>query len=259
MRKNKGKVHTLIALLAVMLCMTAFSTVAYAGGGDESYHTEPTETATRPAEPEEAPEYKPGTPFIEDGNLVTRDLLFDEQTNKQYITVETRNGNTFYIVIDYDKPIDEDGEQFYTYFLNMVDEEDLLAIIDDGKKDTPAACNCTEKCTAGKVNTSCPVCSANMSECAGKDATPAEPEETGQPQEESKGSAGGMAVFALLAVVAGGGAFWYFKLRKPKSSVTGSDDLDDFDFDEDDDGEAESDPALETAEPEEPAEQEDDE
>ena len=48
--------------------------------------------------------------FSEDGNLVTRDLLYDAATNKQFITVETSGGNTFYIVIDYDKPVDEDGE-----------------------------------------------------------------------------------------------------------------------------------------------------
>ena len=40
----------------------------------------------------------------------------------------TRNfWDTLYIVIDYDKPTDEDGEQYQTYFLNMVDEADLLA------------------------------------------------------------------------------------------------------------------------------------
>ena len=49
-------------------------------------------------------------------------------TNKQFITVQTSGGNTFYIVIDYDKPTDEDGEQYQTYFLNMVDEADLLAV-----------------------------------------------------------------------------------------------------------------------------------
>ena len=30
-------------------------------------------------------------------------------TNKQFITVQTSGGNTFYIVIDYDKPTDEDA------------------------------------------------------------------------------------------------------------------------------------------------------
>ena len=61
---------------------------------------------------------------------MTRDLLYDAATNKQFITVETSGGNTFYIVIDYDKPVDEDGEQYHTYFLNMVDEADLLAALE---------------------------------------------------------------------------------------------------------------------------------
>ena len=30
------------------------------------------------------------------------------------ITVQTAGGNTFYIVIDYDKPVDEEGEQYET-------------------------------------------------------------------------------------------------------------------------------------------------
>ena len=42
--------------------------------------------------------------------------LYDKATNKQFITVQTSGGNTFYIVIDYDKPTDEDGEQYQTYF-----------------------------------------------------------------------------------------------------------------------------------------------
>ena len=59
----------------------------------------------------------PGEGFTEDGNLVTRDLLYDKATNKQFITVQTSGGNTFYIVIDYDKPTDEDGEQYQDLFL----------------------------------------------------------------------------------------------------------------------------------------------
>ena len=67
--------------------------------------------------------------FTEDGNLVTRDLLYDKATNKQFITVQTSGGNTFYIVIDYDKPVDEAGEQYHTYFLTMEDDAGLLAAL----------------------------------------------------------------------------------------------------------------------------------
>ena len=42
-----------------------------------------------------------GTGFTQNGNSVTRDLLYDKYSNKQFITIETRNGETFYLVIDY--------------------------------------------------------------------------------------------------------------------------------------------------------------
>ncbi len=89
-------------------------------------------------------------------------------TNKQFITVETSGGNTFYIVIDYDKPVDEDGEQYHTYFLNMVDEADLLAALEAAGGELPA-CSCAEKCAPWEPSIRiATVCAVNMSECAGK-------------------------------------------------------------------------------------------
>ena len=92
---------------AVLLCGFAIPAYAYSDGGNE----EPPVVEETPAT-EPAPTITPGEGFSEDGNLVTRDLLYDAATNKQFITVETSGGNTFYIVIDYDKPVDEDGEQY---------------------------------------------------------------------------------------------------------------------------------------------------
>ena len=80
--------------------------------------------------PEPAPTITPGEGFSEDGTLVTRDLLYDAATNKQFITVETSGGNTFYIVIDYDKPVDEEGEQYETYFFSVVDDGVLMAAVE---------------------------------------------------------------------------------------------------------------------------------
>ena len=113
--KNKRPLRLLAVVCALALSMTAFSTVAYAGGGDyydselpPAENTEPEETTT----PEEETTVETGTPFTEDGIAATRDLLYDKHTNKQYITIETRNGNTFYIVIDYDKQLDEEEERY---------------------------------------------------------------------------------------------------------------------------------------------------
>lgn len=119
---------------------------------------------------------------------MTRDLLYDAATNKQFITVETSGGNTFYIVIDYDKPVDEDGEQYHTYFLNMVDEADLLAALEAAGGELPA-CSCTEKCAPGAIHTDCEVCAVNMTECAGTAPEPApvtEPVEEPEPRTPAK-------------------------------------------------------------------------
>ena len=121
--------------------------------------------------PEPEPTIEPGEGFSEDGNLVTRDLLYDEHTNKQFITVQTSGGATFYLVIDYDKPVDEKGEQYETYFLNMVDEADLLAAAEAAGVEQ-AVCSCSEKCEAGAVNTECAVCSVNKNKCAGPSRSP---------------------------------------------------------------------------------------
>ena len=178
-----------------------------------------------------------GTGFTQNGNSVTRDLLYDKYSNKQFITIETRNGETFYLVIDYDKPLDEDGERYETYFLNLVDEADLLALIDGDK--AALVCSCTTKCEAGAVNTSCEVCKTNMTECTGKekvvekvpDTTP-EPEVEPEPEKKSNG---GAVALLLLLLLGGGGALYWFKFRKKKPDAKGPVDLDDYDYGEDED------------------------
>lgn len=74
-------------------------------------------------------------PYQADGNSHTLDVLYSAATNKQFITLQSKNGNTFYLVIDYDKPIDEEAEMYETYFLNLVDERDLLALMSDEEKE----------------------------------------------------------------------------------------------------------------------------
>ena len=49
--KNKKVIRLFTAILAVVLCMTAFSVTAFAGGGDGDYYTgEPAETTLEPTE-----------------------------------------------------------------------------------------------------------------------------------------------------------------------------------------------------------------
>ena len=222
--KNKTIIRLFTAALAVALCATAFAVPAFAGGGEgEPYYTEtaepevteePQEETTGGMEPE-------GQPLTPEGNAT---LVDDFYGDKQLITVTTKAGNYFYILID---RANEDAETA-VHFLNQVDEADLMALMEDGEaQETPAVCTCTEKCQAGAVNTSCEVCAVNMAECAGAEP---EPEPEPEPEEEKSGGMGALALVLALVVLGGGGAFAYIKFIRPKQASKASADPDDYDF-----------------------------
>lgn len=168
-----------------------------------------------------------GAALTPDGNLsLIDDIGGSTRSGKQFITVETKNGNVFYLIIDRD----DEGEET-VHFLNQVDEADLLTLMGDDAPtaETPAVCNCKEKCVAGAVNTNCPVCKNNLSECSGKEEA-AEPGP--EPEQPEKKSNGGLLVVVLLLALAGGGAFAYVKFIKPKQGVKVSADPDDYDFED---------------------------
>ena len=157
-------------------------------------------------------ETRQGFPFSGTANSFTRDLLYDKATNKQFIAIETRNGDLFYMIIDYDKPLDEKGEKYETYFLNLVDSRDLLDIVDAKDiPDEPEVIYVTPEPTS--LPTAAPVPST-------REAT-------------SKGSGGVAAGIIGLLLAAAGGALWYFKQKKGKKRPP----VQEYDFDSDEEEE----------------------
>ena len=189
--KNKRIFKTFSALCAALVLMMGLSVTAFAQGTEEL----PAEDATNDSnvvveETEDSPA------LTLDGNAA---LVDDFGDNKQLITVTTKAGNYFYILID---RANEDKETA-VHFLNQVDEADLMALMEDGTtaEETPAVCNCTEKCAAGAVNTACPVCAVNMAECTGQEPEPTPAPETDPEPEQEPAGLNPAILLVVLAVL----------------------------------------------------------
>ena len=161
----------------------------------------------------------PGMPYQADGNSHTLDVLYSAATNKQFITLQTKSGNTFYLVIDYDKPIDEDAEMYETYFLNLVDERDLLALMSDEEQEevptaTPQIVYVTPEPTTVPAATVAPT-----------------ETDTGKTDQST-------AILALVAILGIGGVAAYFFVKNKKSGTQRKPAID-YEFDDVEDDEQE--------------------
>ena len=232
---NKIRTSLFTVLLTVMMSIFIFPATAFAGGG-ENIETVP------PKAPEKPTITAPLTP---EGNLtLVDDIKVKESSDKQFVTLQSKNGNYFYLVID------RAGDKENVYFLNLVDEADLMALIEDkDKKVEPLkVCTCSIKCETGKVKSDCPVCINDLNQCVGKATEPIEI------APERKSNTGNLLLILLL--IGGlGGAFYFFKTLKNKQKTKGDIDPLDYDYDEDEDDNNATEEEYET---EDDAESEDD-
>lgn len=189
------KIRKLAVLCAVLALILSFTTMAYAYSGEDGTE-ETTEDTT--------------TVFTPDGTGTVVDSATDED-GKQFYTIITPAGNTFYLIIDLERDSDN------VYFLDAVTEKDLLAL---AKSDDD-----TEESNTGSAVTS----AVEPEITAEATATPETSEDTTEPDSTGMQSSNmGTLLLVLAVVLIGGGARYYFKIYRPKHQ--GTDSEDDFDY-----------------------------
>lgn len=158
---------------------------------------------------DEEEEVKPLTP---DGNMtLVDDIAVSSDGHKQFMTVTTKSGHIFYIIVDRD-----DKGTNTVHFLNQVDERDLMDLMSDEDKEE------IEESTGAKVET--PV----------QESTDAEPETTEDTSTKKKTSAPNPILGLCIVLGLGGVAAFYFISnsdsfkRKKKGVDPDSDYADDY-------------------------------
>lgn len=191
-------------LLGVMVLFSASTTAfAYVDPSAETANTEAAQTETvqneeteKPADkgilPENNTTEKKEDAFTEPGNGEVQDDIQNE-SSKEFLTITTKNNNTFYLVID------RSSTSQNVYLLSQVDENDLKEFVDQEKE--PATVTPTPQV----------VIDENKTEETDKKEEIAKPEKEKMPQ----ANMGAMAAILILAL-GGVAAYYYFKIYKPK-------------------------------------------
>ena len=171
-------------------------------------------------------ETQPSHGLTPSGNLtLVDDLGVRNGEGQQFVTLVTKDGNYFYLIIDRD----EKGEET-VHFLNMVDERDLFALMEDDEKaayESQMAAEQAAKEAAEKA-------AAEAASQTGESETQ-KPED--EPAEESKKTNLAPILIIIVLMAAAGGGWFFMQTKKKKKAESAPDpDADYTDDDEEDYG-----------------------
>lgn len=185
MRKMLKKLGIVIpSAVLTLLMVVGFSTPAFA-------YVEP-EVKEEPAQviEEEEPTEEEKIPFTITGNGEVEDNITDD-SSKEFFTVKTKGGNTFFLVIDRARNSEN------VYMLSMIDEYDLQEFLTDEERNGKE-----EEMPAVVLPETKPESTPDV--------------EIEEPKEESSGGMNKILLLVFVAALGGAGAFFYFYIYKPK-------------------------------------------
>lgn len=201
MRNKVVKKLLMLAMVVTMLSGTSIATVyANANPPAEETTTEVVqETSTETTEDTEKKEdtgrvsgESNNSAFSTPGNAQLVDDKENDDT-KQFLTIQTKKGNTFYMVIDRSSNTEN------VYMMSLVDENDLAEFLDETEKDKE-----TEESTVVIPETT-------------PETTPAAEEETEVKKEEKSGmNVKGLAAIVVAAILGFAGIAVYKKHGRSK-------------------------------------------
>ena len=205
--KMMNKVGAL--LLSAVLCIV-MAAPAFAYGGDVTEEVEqPVLTDTSEEDAVTVTDETSGA-LTPEGNLTLVDDYhtdYSDGSGQQFITLVSKSGATFYLVIDRNAK----GQQT-VHFMNLVDEADLLALMEEEDADAYTA----EKEAVAQAEQD----KLKAEEEAKKAAEEAAASGTEQPTENkvTKIASGFLGVVVLIALAAGGGFYFYHQQMQKKKA-----------------------------------------
>ena len=145
-----------------------------------------------------------------EGNLTLVDDYhtdYSDGSGQQFITLVSKSGNTFYLVIDRNAK----GQQT-VHFMNLVDEADLLALMEEEDADAYTA----EKEAAAQAEQERKQAEEDAKKAA-EEAAASGSEQTGG-NKVTKYAATFLGVLALVGLIAGGGIYTFMKQKQKKQA-----------------------------------------